>query len=102
MNKRNREQSRVAIANDLVLGQGGHSPTRELLRQYAPLEGVFATYGSLRQNGLGQHLFERNLPQHVPRLLQLPQIILSFSEKVMFGQSTDLVVVDETRMPLAA
>jgi hypothetical protein len=40
MNKRNREQLRAAIANDLVQGQGGNSPTRELLRQYAPLEGI--------------------------------------------------------------
>ena len=40
MNKRNKEQLRAAIANDLVQGQGGHSPTRELLRQYAPLEGI--------------------------------------------------------------
>jgi hypothetical protein len=40
MNKQNREQLRAAIANDLVQGQGGHSPTRELLRQYAPLEGI--------------------------------------------------------------
>ena len=39
MSKRNIEQLRAAIANDLVQGQGGHSPTRELLRQYAPLEG---------------------------------------------------------------
>src|SRR5262249_1128132 len=29
-------------------------------------------------------------------------MLLSFSEKVKFGQSTVLVVVDETRMPLAA
>jgi hypothetical protein len=41
MNNRNREQLRAAIANDLVQGQGGHSPTRELLRQYVPLQGIF-------------------------------------------------------------
>ena len=29
-------------------------------------------------------------------------MLLWFSEKVKFGQSTVLVVVDETRMPLAA
>jgi hypothetical protein len=40
MNKRNKEQLRAAIANDLVQGQGDHSPPRELLRQYAPLEGI--------------------------------------------------------------
>jgi len=42
MKKRNREQLRAANANDLVKGQGGHSPTRELLRQYVPLEGIIA------------------------------------------------------------
>jgi hypothetical protein len=31
-----------------------------------------------------------------------PAMLLSFSEKVKFGQSTVLVVVDETPMPLAA
>ena len=41
MNNRNRQQLRAAIANDLVQGQGGHSPTRELLRQYVPLQGIF-------------------------------------------------------------
>ncbi len=40
MNKRDREQLRASIAKDLVQGQGEHSPTRELLKQYAPLEGI--------------------------------------------------------------
>src|SRR4029453_3035126 len=40
MKKRNQEQLRVAIANDHAQGLGGYSPTRELLRQYAPLEGI--------------------------------------------------------------
>jgi hypothetical protein len=31
-----------------------------------------------------------------------PAMLLSFSEKVKFGQSTVLVVVNETPMPLAA
>jgi hypothetical protein len=42
MNKRNREQLRAAIGNDLVQGQGDHSATRALLRQYAPLEGIIS------------------------------------------------------------
>ncbi len=42
MNKRDREQLRASIAKDLVEGQGEHSPTRELLKQYAPLEGIVA------------------------------------------------------------
>ena len=40
MNKRDREQLRASIAKDLVQGQGENSATRELLRQYAPLQGV--------------------------------------------------------------
>jgi hypothetical protein len=40
MNKKDREQLRASIARDLVQGQGEHSPTRELLKQYAPLEGI--------------------------------------------------------------
>src|SRR5213083_791251 len=43
MNKRDREQLRASIAKDLVQGQCAHSPTKELLRQYAPLEGVITT-----------------------------------------------------------
>jgi hypothetical protein len=43
MNKRDREQLRASIAKDLVQGQGEHSPTKELLKQYAPLEGVVTT-----------------------------------------------------------
>lgn len=42
MNKRDREQLKASIAKDLVEGQGEHSPTRELLKQYAPLEGIVA------------------------------------------------------------
>ncbi len=40
MNKRDREQLKASIAKDLIEGQGEPSPTRELLRQYAPLEGI--------------------------------------------------------------
>ena len=40
MNKRDKAQLKASIAKDLVQGQGEHSPTRELLRQYAPLEGI--------------------------------------------------------------
>jgi hypothetical protein len=43
MNKRDKAQLKAAIAKDLVQGQGAHSPTRELLRQYAPLEGIITT-----------------------------------------------------------
>ena len=34
---------RVSIAGDLIQGQGEHTATRELLKQYAPLEGVITT-----------------------------------------------------------
>jgi hypothetical protein len=40
MNKRDREQLQASIPKDLVQGQGENSATRELLRQYAPLQGV--------------------------------------------------------------
>ena len=40
MNKRHREHLRASIAKDLIEGQGESSPTRELLRQYVPLEGI--------------------------------------------------------------
>src|SRR6266496_4400656 len=46
MNKRDREQLRASIAKDLVQGQGEHSPTRDLLRQYAPLEGIITSPAS--------------------------------------------------------
>ena len=40
MNKRDMQQLKASIAKDLVQGQGEHSPTKELLKQYAPLEWV--------------------------------------------------------------
>jgi hypothetical protein len=40
MNKKDREQLRASVAKDLVQGQRDHSPTKELLKQYAPLEGI--------------------------------------------------------------
>jgi len=43
MNKRDREQLRSSISKDLVRGQAASSPTKELLRQYAPLEGILTT-----------------------------------------------------------
>src|SRR6266516_4028472 len=43
MNKKDREQLRASITKDLVQGQGDQSPTKELLRQYAPLEGIITT-----------------------------------------------------------
>jgi hypothetical protein len=40
MNKKDRQQLKASIARDLIQGQGAHTATRELLKQYAPLEGV--------------------------------------------------------------
>src|SRR5437773_1763121 len=51
MKKRDREQLRASIAKDLVQGQGANSPTKELLRQYAPLEGVITTQAISPQPG---------------------------------------------------
>ncbi len=45
MNKKDREQLRESIARDLIEGQGSSSPTRELLKLYAPLEGIVSTAG---------------------------------------------------------
>src|SRR5688572_26139385 len=43
MNQRERQLLTASIANDLVQGQGEHFPTRELLRQYVPLDGILTT-----------------------------------------------------------
>ncbi len=43
MNKRDKQQLKASIAKDLIQGQGEHTATRELLKQYAPLEGVITT-----------------------------------------------------------
>src|SRR5438093_3028943 len=43
MNKRDMEQLRASIPKDPGQGQGEHSPTKELLKQYAPLEGIITT-----------------------------------------------------------
>jgi hypothetical protein len=43
MNKRDRQQLRASIARELIQGQGEHSATKELLKQYAPLEGIVTT-----------------------------------------------------------
>jgi hypothetical protein len=49
MNKKDRQQLRSSLAKDLVQGQGDHSPTRELLRQYTPLEGIVSANEELPQ-----------------------------------------------------
>src|SRR6266581_8699562 len=51
MKKRDREQLRASIAKDLIQGQGVNSPTKEFLRQYAPLEGVITTQAIAPQPG---------------------------------------------------
>jgi hypothetical protein len=40
MNKRNREQLRASVASDLAQGKRNSSATTDLLKQYAPLEGI--------------------------------------------------------------
>ena len=45
MNKRDREQLRACVAKELVQGKRDHSPTKELLKQYAPLDGIVAPPG---------------------------------------------------------
>src|SRR6058998_1703187 len=66
MNKRDREQLRASIAKDLVQGQGEHSPTKELLKQYAPLEGIITTPAPdvSRRSGSGAQPVENTLAPH--------------------------------------
>jgi hypothetical protein len=45
MNKKDREQLRESIAKDLIEGQGSSSPTRELLKLYAPMDGIVSAAG---------------------------------------------------------
>ena len=40
MNKRDMQQLKASIARDLVQGQGDNSATRDLLKQYVPLNGI--------------------------------------------------------------
>jgi hypothetical protein len=40
MNKRDMQQLKASIAKDLVQGQGDNSATRDLLKQYVPLNGI--------------------------------------------------------------
>src|SRR5437867_3963963 len=63
MNKRDREQLSASIAKDLVQGQGEHSPTKELLKQYAPLEGIITTPAPdvSRRSGSGAQPVENSL-----------------------------------------
>ncbi len=61
MNKRDREQLRASIAKDLLEGQGEPSPTRELLRQYAPLEGTVGDPSTDEE-----HRSRRALPVETP------------------------------------
>ncbi len=62
MNKRDREQLRASIARDLVQGQGEPSPTRELLKQYAPLEGVITTPAEARSRSVAP--VEKSMAPH--------------------------------------
>ncbi len=40
MNKRDMQQLKASIAKDLFQGQGYNSATRDLLKQYVPLNGI--------------------------------------------------------------
>jgi hypothetical protein len=40
MNKRDMQQLKASIARDLIQGQGDNSATRDLLKQYVPLNGI--------------------------------------------------------------
>jgi hypothetical protein len=40
MNKRDMQQLKASIAKDLIQGQSDNSATRDLLKQYVPLNGI--------------------------------------------------------------
>jgi hypothetical protein len=61
MNKRDRQELKESIARDLEQGQGEHSPTKELLKQYAPLEGVVTLPESKSRHRPGLALVEKSL-----------------------------------------
>src|SRR5437867_10822816 len=65
MNKKDREQLRASIAKDLVQGQGEHSPTKELLKQYALLEGIITTPAAdISRRPGSAHPVENSLAPH--------------------------------------
>ncbi len=64
MNKRDREQLRASVAKDLVQGRGEHSRTKELLKQYAPLEGAVTTPANGKGARPGRHPVEKSLAPH--------------------------------------
>jgi len=61
MNKRNREQLRASVASDLAQGKRTPSATKELLKQYAPLEGVLSP---VDDNALSSPAVEKSLASH--------------------------------------
>ena len=42
MNKRDIQQLKASIAKDLIQGQSDNSATRDLLKQYVPLNGIIS------------------------------------------------------------
>lgn len=43
MNQKDQKQLKACILNDLVRGKQAHSPTKDLLKQYTPLEGILTS-----------------------------------------------------------
>ena len=43
MNKKNMQQLKASVARDLIQGQDEHTATKDLLKQYSPLEGIVNT-----------------------------------------------------------
>ncbi len=78
MNKKDREQLRESIARDLIEGQGGNSPTRELLRQYAPLEGIITPAESEESS-------PSRLPEPVENTIAPPATVARIDEPAWHG-----------------
>jgi hypothetical protein len=76
MNKKIREQLRACIAKDLIQGQGQHYPTKELLKQYVPLEGIITTPASDVSSVPGSVPVENTMAPHAtvaPHALTMAQ-----------------------------
>jgi len=62
MNKRNREQLRASVASDLAQGKRNSSATTDLLKQYAPLEGILTP--QVADNPASPGPLEKSLASH--------------------------------------
>jgi hypothetical protein len=105
MNKKTREQLRACIARDLIQGQGQHYPTKELLKQYVPLEGIVTTPASEVSSQPGPVPVENTMAPHAtvaPRALAMAQDATVAPGATVAGDATMAqyaIVKGELRVP---